>query len=202
MAFTLEIPEKSYAGVIFDNDGTLADSMPLHYEAWLQTVHRQIPGFEWPIELFYSLAGMNVHETINRLNAIKGTEFDPYQAEKDKLEIFEQKSHLLEPIPPVVNYARELKARGTPIAVGTGAHRVDAILTLKAIGAYDIFDIIVTQEDVKNGKPDPETWLLCTEKMGVEPKDCLVLEDGELGIKAAHILGMDVVRIPHNWREV
>ncbi len=201
MAFTLEIPNKTYAGVIFDNDGTLADSMPLHYQAWLDAVHRQNPDLEWPVELFYSMAGMNVHETVNRLNTILGTSLDPYQAEKDKLEIFERISHQVEPIPPVVAYARELKERGIPIAVGTGAHRVDAILTLEAIGAEDIFEIVVTQDDVKNGKPDPETWLLCAKKMGVDPQDCLVLEDGELGIKAAEILGMDVVRIPHNWRD-
>jgi beta-phosphoglucomutase-like phosphatase (HAD superfamily) len=137
MAFKLEIPDKPYAGVIFDNDGTLADSMPLHYQAWLETVRRQVAGFDWPVELFYSMAGMNVHETINRLNTIKGCELDPYQAEKDKLEIFERLAPQVQPITPVVNYARELKAKGIPIAVGTGAHRVDAILTLKAIGADD-----------------------------------------------------------------
>lgn len=202
MPWSLQLPGKSYAGYIFDCDGTIADSMPLHYQSWLHAVRIQIPAFEWPEKLFYSMAGLNVTESVSRLNAHFGVQIDARKAEQDKLSFFETVSHLIEPIPPVVALASELAAKNIPRAIGTGAHRTDAEQTLKAVGARSLFEIVVAQEDVKRGKPDPETFLRAAELMGVEPSQCLVLEDGELGIQAATSANMDIVRIPHNWRDL
>lgn len=196
----LQLPDRPYAAYLFDCDGTLADSMPIHYQAWLKAVRNQIADFDWPLDFFYSMAGMNVFETVKRLNQRFGVELDPYLAEADKLAIFEEMSATVQPIPSVVEFASSLAEAGTPRAVGTGAHRVDAEITLKTIGARDYFDIIVTQEDVRHGKPDPETWLAAARLLNVDPNDCLVLEDGELGIQAAEAAGMDVIRVPHDWR--
>lgn len=200
MPWNLQVPERSYAAYLFDCDGTLADSMPIHYEAWLAAIRRQIPDFEWPLDFFYSMAGVNVYETVRRLNERFRVTIDPDQAETDKLAGFEKVSSTIEPIPSVVQFARDLAGRGVPRAVGTGAHRVDAEQTLRAVGARELFEIIIAQEDVSRGKPDPETWLTAAEHLGVAPGDCLVLEDGELGIQAARSAGMDVIRVPHDWR--
>jgi len=197
MNWTFEIPEKHYAGYIFDCDGTLADSMPIHYQSWLFAVRRQVPGLEWPMDLFYSMAGLNVHETVNRLNEHFNTAIDWKKAELDKLAHFETVSHRIRPIMPVLEFARSLAQKGIPRSVGTGAHRADARQTLRAIGADSLFEIIVTHEDVSRGKPDPEIFLKAAELMNAEPERCLVLEDGEPGIRAARSAGMDVVRIPH-----
>ena len=202
MPWKLQVPERPYAAYLFDCDGTLADSMPIHYEAWVAAIRQQIPEFEWPLDFFYSMAGVNVHETVRRLNERFSVEIDPETAEADKLAGFEKVSASIEPIPSVVAFARDLATRNVPRAIGTGAHRVDAEQTLKAVGAWDLFDILIAQEDVARGKPDPETWLSAAERLGVDPEDCLVLEDGELGIQAARAAGMDVVRVPHDWREV
>lgn len=198
MAWTFTPPEKEYGGYLFDCDGTLADSMPLHYQAWLQAVRIQIPDFEWPEPLFYSMAGLNVSESVKRLNDSFHISLDPIRIEADKLAIFQTIAHRIEPIPPIVQFARYLHSVGKPIAIGTGAHRVDAEQTLTAIGVRDLFKVIVAQEDVSHGKPNPETYLRAAELIGVSPAQCLVLEDGELGIQAAQAASMDVVRIPHN----
>ena len=199
MPFELKIPEREYGGYIFDLDGTLADSMNYHFTAWTDAVRAQGFDIDWSRELFNTMAGMNVRETVDRINRHFGISLDARRTAREKIRRYEELAPNLKPVPPVYRFAKEVYEKNLARAVGTGAPRLDALATLDAIDAHDWFDVVVTQEDVKNGKPDPETFLVAAEKMGVDPKTCLVLEDSELGIRAAKAAGMEVIRIPIDW---
>jgi beta-phosphoglucomutase family hydrolase len=187
----LEVNKKA-KGLIFDLDGTLADTMPIHYIAWKNAAARY--GIDFSPELFSELAGIPLYPTVVKLNEIFGTNIDPKEMGDLKEAEFERNMHLTPEIKVVTDLVR--KYHGIlPMAVGTGGMRRLAIRTLEIIGMQDYFDVLVTSEDVQNYKPHPETFLKCAELMGVDPVDCEVFEDGILGIKAAETAGMMVVDV-------
>ena len=106
-----------------------------------------------------------------------------------KLEEFYAIQHRVTPIDPVTALVQKYYGK-LPMSVGTGGHREAVEKTLEIIGIRHYFDIIVTANDVVNHKPHPETFLRCSELMGVAPADCEVFEDGDLGIEAARSAGM------------
>jgi beta-phosphoglucomutase-like phosphatase (HAD superfamily) len=187
----LEVNKKA-KGLIFDLDGTLADTMPIHYIAWKNAAARY--GLDFTPELFSELAGIPLYPTVEKLNQIFGTNIDPKEMGDIKEAEFERNMHLTPEIKIVTDLVR--KYHGIlPIAIGTGGMRRLAIRTLEIIGMQDYFDVLVTSEDVQNYKPHPETFLKCAELMGIDPVDCEVFEDGILGMKAAEIAGMMVVDV-------
>jgi beta-phosphoglucomutase family hydrolase len=187
----LEVNKKA-KGLIFDLDGTLADTMPIHYIAWKNAAARY--GIDFSPELFSELAGIPLYPTVVKLNEIFGTNIDPKEMGDLKEAEFERNMHLTPEIKVITDLVR--KYHGIlPMAVGTGGMRRLAIRTLEIIGMQDYFDVLVTSEDVQNYKPHPETFLKCAELMGVDPVDCEVFEDGILGIKAAETAGMMVVDV-------
>jgi beta-phosphoglucomutase-like phosphatase (HAD superfamily) len=187
----LEVNKKA-KGLIFDLDGTLADTMPIHYIAWKNAAARY--GLDFTPELFSELAGIPLYPTVEKLNQIFGTNIDPKEMGDIKEAEFERNMHLTPEIKIVTDLVR--KYHGIlPIAIGTGGMRRLAIRTLEIIGMQDYFDILVTSEDVQNYKPHPETFLKCAELMGIDPLDCEVFEDGVLGMKAAETAGMMVVDV-------
>jgi beta-phosphoglucomutase-like phosphatase (HAD superfamily) len=187
----LEVNKKA-KGLIFDLDGTLADTMPIHYIAWKNAAARY--GIDFSPELFSELAGIPLYPTVVKLNEIFGTNIDPKEMGDLKEAEFERNMHLTPEIKVVTDLVR--KYHGIlPMAVGTGGMRRLAVRTLEIIGMLDYFDVLVTSEDVQNYKPHPETFLKCAELMGIDPVDCEVFEDGILGIKAAETAGMMVVDV-------
>ena len=183
---------KNAKGLIFDLDGTLADTMPIHYIAWKNASARY--GIEFTPELFGELAGIPLYPTVEKLNQIFGTNIDPKEMGDIKEAEFESNMHITPEIKIVTDLVR--KYHGIlPMAIGTGGMRRLAVRTLEIIGMQDYFDVLVTSEDVQNYKPHPETFLKCAGLMGVDPKDCEVFEDGVLGIKAAVTAGMMVVDV-------
>jgi beta-phosphoglucomutase family hydrolase len=176
-------------GLIFDLDGTLADTMPYHFKGWkiacnkygadIDTAflrkHTGSSGWTIANEII-KLYKLNGNVTIDQLIDEKLIEYNKYQ-------------HLVKPIPPVVDIVKKYYEI-LPMSVGTGGHRVSVERTLAITGLRKYFDIIVTSNDVENFKPHPETFLRCAELMKIEPEFIEVFEDGDLGIEAAHKAGM------------
>lgn len=173
--------------LIFDLDGTLADSMPVHFLAYKNILVEY--GIHFTPELFAKLAGIPAVGTIEKLNEWYGTKMDAEEVGHFKESEYEKIMHKMKPIAPVVELAK--KYHGIlPMAVGTGGYHRLAWKTIDILGLDKYFDILVSTEDVAHPKPFPDTFLKCAELMGVEPSVCEVFEDAELGIQAANAAGM------------
>lgn len=185
----LALPLQQFEGFIFDCDGTLADTMPLHHRAWLHALSLAGANFDFDWELFVSRAGMSLENTVLALNEQFQLRLDPANVSAEQRRYFEQALHEVSPIEPVVALAREA-ARTHAVSVASGSEYRHVVHTLELIGVRNYFEVIVTPSDVVHGKPAPDMFLLAAERMGVRPERCLVLEDSELGISAARSAGM------------
>ena len=183
------------AGAIFDCDGTLADTMPLHYRAWCDTLAPT--GCPFPEETFYEWGGVTAEEIVERLNALHGLEMPAAPTAHDKEHRYRALIPQVGPVAAIVAEARRLHGR-CPLAVASGGMRVMVEETLERLGIRELFDTIVAAEDVARGKPDPEPFLLAAERLGVPPGQCVVYEDSPAGIEAARRAGMRTVDVrPH-----
>jgi HAD superfamily hydrolase (TIGR01509 family) len=185
-------PEKRYAGYIFDCDGTLADSMPGHYRAWADTVHKY--GGLMPEELFYALGGWPSSKMVEFLNQRFGTSLAPEAVAIDKEQLYIERIATIQPIREVAEFAREVAAFAK-VAVASGGVLPVVTRTLETIGFSGFFSIIVTSEQVKRGKPFPDMFLEAARRMGVDPSNCLVLEDSTAGFEAAEAAGMEYAKV-------
>jgi HAD superfamily hydrolase (TIGR01509 family) len=181
-------PEKLYKGYIFDCDGTLAHSMPVHYAAWHQTAEEN--GVPMSEELFYSLGGVPTTKIVEILNEKFGADMDPEQVAKRKEEVFVENMDGMQPLEEVAAFARKV-ATFAKVAIASGGYLPVVSKTLEAIGFKDFFPVIVTTEQVTRGKPFPDIFLEAAKRMEVPPNECLVLEDSPAGIEAAKAAGMD-----------
>lgn len=182
----LEVNPKAKA-LIFDLDGTLADTMPVHFLAYKNILVKY--GIDFTPEIFGTLAGIPAVGTIRKLNELFGTNMDPEVIGHFKELEYEKIMDKMKPIAPVVSLAKKYYGK-LPMAVGTGGYKRLAWKTMEIIGLENYFDILVSNEDVAYSKPHPETFLKCAKKLGVEPELCQVFEDGDLGIQAAKAAGM------------
>lgn len=182
----LQINPKAEA-LIFDLDGTLADTMPVHFWAY-KNVLRDF-GIDFTPEIFATLAGIPAVGTIAKLNEMFGTRMNAEEVGHFKEAEYEKIMHKMKPIVPVVELAK--KYHGIlPMAVGTGGYKRLAWKTMEICGLDKYFDILVSTEDVARPKPFPDTFLKCAELLGVNPAVCEVFEDAKLGIQAAKAAGM------------
>ena len=188
------IPEmnSNARALIFDLDGTLADSMPVHYRAWKQAALEH--GFVYTEELFYSLAGMPTFKIVPVVNEKLGLNLDAQKFSRRKEELFLEYLKEVRPIKPVAELVYKYHGR-LPMSVGTGGKKHIAELTVKMMGFDKYIDIIVSADDVEHHKPFPDTFLKCADLMGVEPQYCQVFEDGDMGILAAQRAGMIITDI-------
>lgn len=191
----LDIPAGDFAGYIFDCDGTLVDTMPLHYRAWNLAMQRAGLRGELSEDLFYSLGGVPTRRVAELMGQHYNLAVDPDRMFVEKEEIFLELQTDLKPIPAVVEFARAV-ARRAPVSVASGGPKPIVRQTLERVGLAELFPIVVTPEDVKRGKPAPDLFLLAAEKMGVPPQGCLVFEDAEPGVEAAKAAGMRWVYVP------
>ena len=190
----LQIPERTFGAYLFDCDGTLADTMPLHYRAWRRMVEEH--GGQMSEELFYRLGGKPTEAIIELLNAEHGLRVtDVARAAHLKEEYYLELISEVEPIEPVLRVAQRLH-RTVPMAVVSGGYRKYVELTLEAIGVKHLFDAIVCAEDTSRGKPHPDPFLEAARRLGVPPEDCLVFEDSPAGVQAAKAAGMECVFVP------
>ncbi|MCX7679375.1 MAG: beta-phosphoglucomutase family hydrolase [Spirochaetes bacterium] len=177
----------SARALIFDLDGTLVDTMKIHFEAWKEVGRSN--GFDYPEELFYRLAGIPTKTIVHLLNAEFGYSLDVEKISKEKEEAFLRNVHFVKPILPVVEIV-ETYFGILPMAIGTGNTRTIALRILKQTRLAHCFRVIVTADDVTYHKPHPETFLRCAELMHIEPQCCQVFEDGDQGLEAARRAGM------------
>jgi len=190
----LEIPDGNFAGYIFDLDGTLVDTMPLHYYAWDEAMRRAgMPG-TLSEDLFYSFGGVPTLRVAELLATHYGLKIDPWKVFHEKEVLFSARTHEAALIEPVVAFARRVAATH-PVAIASGGPRDIVRRTLELKGLAALFPVVVSADDVVHGKPAPDMFLLAAKKMAVEPAHCLVFEDAEPGMHAAEAAGMKWVRV-------
>lgn len=196
----LKLPEGPFKAYLFDCDGTIVDSMPLHYVAWKKVLGEW--NCEFAEELFYAWGGMPVTEIIAMLNRLQGLEMPVEQVQARKEQMYFDILHTLKAVPEVLEHI-ELSHGRIPFAVVSGSTRESVIASLTTLGILDKFDTLVCAGDYTNSKPHPEPFLLAAQRLCVAPADCLVFEDTEMGVQAATAAGMASVKVPQPWeREV
>lgn len=187
----IEIPSHIRA-LIFDLDGTIADTMPLHFQAWVRTFGEH--GREFSERQFYEMAGMPTAQIIELLNDREGYGLPVRETALRKDQAFEEMIEHVTAIEPIVKVVRDHAGR-LPMAVASGGTRSPVSKTLAALGLEKYFPIVVTADDVEHGKPAPDMFLEAARRMGIAARDCCVFEDGDLGLEAAeaaHMMAIDV----------
>ncbi|MCG5462838.1 HAD family phosphatase [Micromonospora sp. MED01] len=190
---SLPLPPGPFAAYLFDCDGTIVDSMPLHYLAWQRALAEW--DCEFPEDLFYAWGGRPTADIIVALNEQQGLAM-PVAAVVERREIYYQELlPQLAAVPEVLAHIHDAHRR-VPFAVVSGSTRASVTASLEALGLLDRFDVLVCADDYTRAKPDPQAFLLAAEQLGVPPESCLVFEDTDLGIQAATAAGMASVRVP------
>lgn len=189
----VELPERDYKAFIFDCDGTLVDSMPLHHQAWISALEAHGASFEFTWELFMRRAGMTLEQTVAELNDEFGTALDPVSVARHQRAEYDRLIDRIRPIEEVVSFARS--RAGAPMAVASGGDRPVVERSLSAIGIRELFPVVVVAADVLRGKPEPDLFLLAAERLRVRPEDCLVFEDSPSCVEGARRAGMGAVLV-------
>src|SRR6184192_948783 len=189
----MSVPKPSSPrALIFDCDGTLADTMPLHWRAWqiIAARHR----FHLAEDRFYALGGVPSRDILKMLGREQGVALDAvavaHEKESEYLPLIPQ----VEPINTVVGIARENYGR-IPLAVASGGTRKIIEQVLEHLGIQNLFQAVVTSEDVVNQKPAPDIFLEAARRIGVPPQFCRAYEDTDLGMQAIRAAGMDAVDV-------
>ena len=181
-----------YAGLIFDCDGTLTDSMPLHYIAWVKAL--SLYGMEFPEPRFYAMGGIPTAKIIQTLSAEQGISVDIEKVAAVKEDFFLASLTEVGPNEPVCQIARSHYQR-LPMAVASGGSRAIVLDQLKSIAMATLFDVIVGAEDTELHKPNPDVFLEAARRIEITASQCLVFEDTDIGIEAACRAGMDYIDV-------
>ncbi|GAA3770067.1 HAD-IA family hydrolase [Terriglobus aquaticus] len=187
------LPPGDFRAYLFDLDGTVADTMPLHFVCWNEALG--LHGCSLDERQFYALAGVPVERTIEMLNEQHGLQMPARELAEYKEALFLKRLVKLKPVEAVVAHVHEGHGR-IPLAIVSGSPRASIFNSLRLLGLTDKFDVIVGAEDYAHGKPDPEPFLTAAARLGVPPEHCLVFEDADLGIEAAVAAGMQWVKVP------
>ena len=190
----LILPPGKFQAYLFDCDGTVADSMPLHYIAWKKALGEWNCPFDE--ELFYSWGGVPPAEIVERLNRMHGLDMPVDALAEHKENYYYDQLAELKPVPEVVEHV-ESQFGKIPFGIVSGSSRESVVNSLTTIGLLDRFQTIVASEDYTRSKPAPDAFLLAAERLGVVPESCLVFEDADIGIQAATAAGMASVRVPN-----
>ena len=193
----LDIPAGDFAAYLFDLDGTLIDSMPVHLRAWSIAMRHAGLRVPFDADYFYSLGGVPTLDSAVIYGEHYGLALDPHRVVHEKELLYLELLGEVRLIEPVASFARHIAATH-PVAVVTGGGPEIAYPALNATGLRDLFPVVVTPEDVPpgRGKPSPDMFLLAAARLGVPPAQCLVFEDAVPGIEAAKAAGMQVVTVP------
>lgn len=190
---------RSYPAYIFDCDGTLADSMPMHLLGWNYALETVDAPLRMERDSFMSVAGMSMVQTIEHWNRLHGTQISADAVIAAKHVYVQKNLQKIVGFDDMIGLARELHAKGEKLAVASGGTRDDIEFTLQHLGIRELFGAVVTADDVALAKPAPDLFIEAARRLGVPPEGCLVLEDSPLGKQAADACGMDCVLVD-TWR--
>jgi HAD superfamily hydrolase (TIGR01509 family) len=184
-----------FSAVVFDMDGTLLDTEAVFREVVFDVCGRL--GFEMTHDVHLSMVGSS-HETTNKLLVeAYGVTFPYALFDEQCREMFRHKMAETVPIKDgVVEILSELKDRGIPAAVATSSRAPHALGHLGRAGLLELFEVVITRDDVENPKPHPEPYLTAAARLGMKPAQCLAVEDSHSGVRAAHAAGMQTVMVP------
>ena len=168
----MDFPTDGFEGLVFDLDGTLVDSMPAHFEAWCEALAQVGAAGVFEEDVFYAMGGRPTKDIVVQLNEEYGLKLDPDTVAFLKKEEFLKLLHKVTLNKEVIEYAKAWRGK-VPMAIATGGSRMVAEKTLQVLELSDLFDEVVTADDVKVGKPDPEVFLLAAERIGVDPTKCV-----------------------------
>ena len=188
----IQLPKRNFRGYIFDCDGTLADSMPVHLLAWNQTLAQV--GKSFPEELFYQWGGKTTTHVVKSLNEKFNWNLGVLATAKEKENCYLELLSQVQPIVAVVKLVHAFFGK-VPLAVASGGYRKVVTATLEVLGLIQFFETIVCAEDYHHGKPAPDPFLEAARRMGLAPGDCLVFEDSPTGVAAAKAAGMEYVLV-------
>ena len=179
-------------GLVFDCDGTLADTMPLHWRAW-QIIAAKYK-LHFPEDRFYSLGGVPSRDILKMLAQEQGVTLDHVKAAHEKEEAYLPLMSTVEPIHAVVEIAQKNFGK-IPMAVASGGTQPIIVGVLEHLEIRHLFNAVVTSEMVTNQKPAPDIFLEAARRIGVDPKFCRGYEDTDLGMQAIRSAGMDAVDV-------
>jgi HAD superfamily hydrolase (TIGR01509 family) len=188
----LNLPPGPFRAYLFDCDGTIADSMPLHYIAWKKALGEW--GCTFPEDIFYAWGGKPAAKIISDLNEMQGLNMPVESLAEHKENLYFSLLPELKPIPEVLEIIQAQHGQ-IPFAVVSGGRRNSVTSSLTTLGLVDRFETIVGAEDYEHGKPAPDAYLIAAARLGIAPKDCLVFEDTDMGIEAATAAGMASVKV-------
>ena len=186
------LPEGRYGAFLFDLDGTVADSMPLHLVAWQQATGEF--GGSFPEEFFWAWGGVPLPRTVEMLNERLSYRLPIAEVVERKERLYLEMLDQLKPVAEVVAVLRAWQGR-VPMAIVSGSPEASIEKTLGFLALRSYFTTIVGAEDYTRGKPAPEPFLVAAARMGVEARRCLVFEDAAAGIASAEAAGMDWIRV-------
>ena len=192
--FTLPIPAGEFKAYLFDCDGTVVDSMPLHYLAWRRALKAY--SIDFPEELFYEWGGKPVETILGELSRAQGIPVPIQETADIKESYFHEALPQLTVVAEVLEHIEHSHGR-IPFAIVSGGGRASVQRSLAQLGLLDRFETLVCAEDYTRAKPDPEPYLIAAKRLGIAPADCLVFEDTQLGLDAAIAAGMSWVKVPH-----
>lgn len=179
-------------GLVFDCDGTLADTMPLHWVAWSAIIKKH--GLNFSEKRFYDLGGVPSRDILKMLSQEQGIPIDHLAVALEKEDTYLPLLPQVQPVHEIVAIAKE-NAGKIPMAVASGGVKTIIEQVLVHLGIRDLFQAVVTSEDVTNQKPAPDIFLEAARRIGVEPKFCRGYEDTDLGMQAIRAAGMDAVDV-------
>ena len=189
----LALPAGNFRAYLFDMDGTVADSMPVHYVAWTTAITEA--GGTFPEDLFWVWGGIPPKRIVAMLNEQFGYTMSPDDVVHRKENLYFTYLPQVQAIPSVLEHIHAQHGK-LAFAIVSGSPRESVLKTLDTLGLRDLFPVVVAAEDYTHGKPDPEPFLTAARLLGIAPADCLVFEDAKAGIASAQAAGMAWVRVP------
>jgi len=179
-------------GLVFDCDGTLADTMPLHWHAWQLVTQRH--NLHFPEDRFYATGGIPSRDILKLLAQEQGRSLDHIAVAHEKEEAYLPLLPQVEPVHAVLGIAKANHGK-LPMAVASGGTQRIISMVLDHLKIRHLFDAIVTSEMVKNQKPAPDIFIEAARRIGVDPRFCRGYEDTDLGLQAIRAAGMEAVDV-------